>query len=156
MFSVVKTATLEISMIIDLLAYKHHTRWLKICEDNLDADVRDWQKDFGGHIRRFRVVGWEAKAELNPPVSEDPILALNPCRFCKGKHVKIPTSPDYFYGKGKRKPSWNAQTSDEANPHSCGMNTPATRYPLLDLGWGNVGQTCPTAEKFLEEAQGGF
>ena len=47
----------EQTLMTDLTAYKHHMRWMKLREDNLAADVRDWEEDFKDHIRQFRVEG---------------------------------------------------------------------------------------------------
>ena len=136
------------AMVVDLVAYKHHMGRLKICEDNLASDVRDRQEDFGEHIRRFRVVGWEAKAELEPPVWDDRILVLNPCRFRK-KHVEMPTASDCFYGEDTGQVAWGAT-------HFCGMNAPGIRYASLGFEWRNIGPTCPIADQFPEETNGEF
>lgn len=88
------------AMVIDLVACKHQMRWLKLCEDNLAANARDWKKDFEEHIRRFQVVGWGDKAELTPPLLKGQITVLNQCRFRKGIHGKKPVAPDFCYGEG--------------------------------------------------------
>ena len=71
------------TMLIDLIAYKHHMRWVKICEDNLMADVRDWEKDFEEHLRIFVVDGWGEKLEVQVEATPNLIVTLDACRFCK-------------------------------------------------------------------------
>ena len=51
----------EQTMLIEMIAYKQHMRWLKICEDNLMAHVRDWGIDFEDHLRQFRAEGRKTK-----------------------------------------------------------------------------------------------
>ena len=69
------------TMPIDLISYKHHTRRMKICDDNLASGVRDWVRDFKDQLRMFRSEGWEEK--LTAQIESDPatIIVLNGCRF---------------------------------------------------------------------------
>ena len=46
---------------IDLIAFKHHMRWLKPCADILASVMRDWEILFKHHLQVFAVDGWRAK-----------------------------------------------------------------------------------------------
>ena len=83
---------------IDIIAYRHHTRWLELCEDNPVEDVREWKNDFKGHVKETLVTDWEAKMDGDSGSDENSIIALNSCRFCK-ICIKTPHSPDMLYGK---------------------------------------------------------
>ena len=46
---------------IDLLAYRHHMRWLNFRDANLLGDVRNWRDNSRDHIRNFVVAAWRQK-----------------------------------------------------------------------------------------------
>ena len=77
---------------VDLLAYRHHMRWLKLCEDTLASDRKSRTTDFSDHLRDFDVSGWKKKIGVGWKKESHRIINLNPCRFCK-VCVKTPLSP---------------------------------------------------------------
>ena len=70
----------------DLLAYRHHMRWLKLCEDALMSDRRTWKEDFLEHVREYAVNGRQEKVDGGHNEQNDRIVTLNPCRFCRKMH----------------------------------------------------------------------
>ena len=123
---------------IDLLASRHHMRWLKLCTDNLPGDVKAWETDFRDRLGGFSVVGWRAKIIADPGDAEERIITLNNCRLCK-KCSKTPTPPDRFYGEGIRGQAWNAHTGPRETPYACGMTTSGAHYHWLSLEWRDSG-----------------
>ena len=46
------------AMMVDLIAFRHHMRWLILRTDNLAIDVESWESDFRDHLVDLAVVGW--------------------------------------------------------------------------------------------------
>ena len=103
---------------IDLLAYKHHMRRLKLCEDTLGGDRKSRKEDSQDHFREYHVVGWKEKMSACPGDVEERIVALNKCRFCK-VCVGTATAPDRFYGEGTDKGAWNTLPWPMGEPYAC-------------------------------------
>ena len=84
---------------VDLLAYRLLTRWLKLCEDTLSSDKKSRKTDFREQFREVKVIGRDEKIGLERGDGAQRITTLNPCRFCK-ICIKGPHAPDSFYGNG--------------------------------------------------------
>ena len=65
---------------IDLMASRHHMRWLKLCDDTLLSDRKTWRIDFRDRFREFVVEGWAEKLSRDKK-EEGRLITLNPCRF---------------------------------------------------------------------------
>ena len=140
------------SELIDLLAYRHHMRWLKMCGNNLNSDVREWKKHFEGHVRSFVVTGWAEKT-LDRQNSTHREPELISCRFLQ-QCVKTVNGPGRFYGASTDSVAWNQVERVREEPYVCGM--PQTEwgginYPPMELDWRIPGPTRPLAEEYLKQ-----
>ena len=143
------------SKTVDLLAYRHHMRWLKLCDDTLDTDKKTWRADFQDYFREFKVTGWKEKLENCPDSDADMITVLNKCRFCQ-MCVKTAVSPDRFYGDGPSNVSWNQWKCTKDEPYMCGMQNVEVRYRLLNASWRIPGPVCPLSTNYLEAVEEEF
>ena len=96
------------TMLIDLVAFRHRVRWLKLCVGNLAMGVRDWKVDFKAHLRLFVVEGWETKLGASNKENRTSSVLLSDCRFSKRKFLKIFSVPDLFYGNDEVQEAWNS------------------------------------------------
>ena len=115
----------ENTSMVDLLAYRHHMRWLKMCDDALTTDRKSWKVDFAAHLKMYSMTGWSDKvaecwAQEKDGENEHRIITLNPCRFCK-VCVKTPQAPEAFYGLGISDIAWNSTIYPVDEPYVCGM-----------------------------------
>ena len=133
----------------DMLAFRHHMRWVKLRGGNLPADVRDWGKNFKDHIRHFEVTGWRRKLSEGGDVHSG--IAVSGCRFCKQRVQKL-CAPGQFYGSCANDVARNQLVCPKEEPYSCGMAARSTDYPILNMDWRNPGPTCPLAGDFVKNA----
>ena len=134
---------------VDLLAYRHHMRWLKMCEDKSAGDQKSRKGYFREHLHCFQVAGWEVKIIDSGGIEEDRIPTLNPCRFCK-KCAKTPYSPGTFYGGNliTEKVAWGRTNCIKDEPYACGMTQGEVSYPLLNMNWRAPGPLFPLAVEY--------
>ena len=142
----------EQTMMVDLIAFKRHMRWLKLCEDNLESDVRDWEENFKEHLSQFRAEGWEVKLANQVDSDQSSITLLNGWRFCKMKCVKTPCDTEQFYGKETPHQARKILECDREIPYLCGMAMLEAEYPMLNLNWRIPGPVCPLSEEFIRNA----
>ena len=133
---------------IDLLAYRHHMRWLKMCEDTLAIDRKSRKTDFRAHLREFDVSGWNGKMGSE---WQEERHRVNPCRFCK-VCVKTHHAPDAFYGNVTDKTAWNKLACPREIPYSCGMLPDQCNYPIMNMNWRIPGPLFPLAVDYVNSA----
>ena len=146
----------ETCHIVDLVAYCNHMPWLKLCTDNLGADIRDWKKTFAAHLAVFHVIGWKEK--MMEPQDDSGGKKTIPCRTCK-RPIKQSATPSRFYGGNTMTSHWNRSwvpSNFAENEWMAGTFEAQPEYPLLDVEWRSNEDTSVTASKFLALAESEF
>ena len=129
---------------VDLVAFKHHMRWLKPCLGAFSSASRDWELHFKDHIRRFHLGGWKGK--LSHVKGDEESLGVNPCLFCT-QEVKTNLTPPGFYdyfAHGR-----HFCHGCDIPPDRCGDGEDGS-YPILNNDWRTPAAVDPLAYDYLE------
>ena len=147
-------------IVLDVLAYSGHMRWLRSTGETAPSVARDWLTTLGDFVSIYPRLS--ISATLGRDRTEISRSAFLACRQCRRKE-EAPLAPTSFYQSVKLTPTWSKAITVEAKRTGGYPDADSAKYgdvnvefPITDRDWRGGVPVYHEAETFISKAQPPF